>query len=314
VSGDLHPALARVLREDGCAELLSILSERVAGADLSTLLLEVARRRAGRLTPRDVLAQYERDRFVAPATVGAARLRELERLAYDAITPLFEPIVLSPVVPFGTHSVLGGVDQNNVVTTMRTTEVAADPTSSLALEAAVRRRRQLSVDARSAEVVRLGTVDRALRAQQVEGPRSFPHFSLLGLVTAGRDRGNRTFERLALVEHVETLAAVARLAGASQVVVRLTDFGGAHGEVIERARAELTSEWVSCELWPGRTAAVGYYPTVCFKLDVVIDGEVIELGDGGIVNWTQLLLQNQKERLMISGLGLERLAAVVGGP
>lgn len=311
MGGDVHPGLARLLREDGCGELLSILGERLTGADLSTLLLEVARRRAGRVAPSDVLAQYERDRFVSPATVDSGRLLWLEQLALETVAPLFAPIVVSPVVPFGTHFVLGGVDQNNVVTTMRSTEVAADPTSSLALEVAVRRRRLLTGDPRSTELVRLATADRAVRAQRFVGPRSFSHFSLLGLVTAGRDQGNRAFEASALVEHVQTLNDIAHRAGAAHVVVRLTDFAGAHGDVIDHAIAAVTGDRVACERWPERTAARGYYPTVCFKLNAVFDSDEIEIGDGGMVDWTQLLVESRKERLMISGLSLERLAAVV---
>jgi hypothetical protein len=33
-----------------------------------------------------------------------------------------------------------------------------------------------------------------------------------------------------------------------------------------------------------------------------------EMGDGGFVDWTQKLVQSGKERLMTSGLSLERLA------
>ena len=65
---------------------------------------------------------------------------------------------------------------------------------------------------------------------------------------------------------------------------------------------------------PGRTAALGYYPDVCFKLHVTCDGEDVEVGDGGIVTWTQSLVGSGKERLMISGLGLDRLALVTPVP
>ena len=34
-------------------------------------------------------------------------------------------------------------------------------------------------------------------------------------------------------------------------------------------------------------------------------------GDGGVVEWTKVMLGNAKERLVTSGLGLERLAAVM---
>lgn len=39
-------------------------------------------------------------------------------------------------------------------------------------------------------------------------------------------------------------------------------------------------------------------------------GEPQEVGDGGFVGWTRDLLSNGKERLLISGLGVDRLAAL----
>jgi len=47
-------------------------------------------------------------------------------------------------------------------------------------------------------------------------------------------------------------------------------------------------------------------------LDVQAGDETIEIADGGMVEWTLRLVESRKERLMISGLGLDRLAAVAG--
>jgi hypothetical protein len=38
----------------------------------------------------------------------------------------------------------------------------------------------------------------------------------------------------------------------------------------------------------------------------------LELVDGGSVNWTQQFLSNAKERLVISGIGSERLCTKFG--
>ena len=40
------------------------------------------------------------------------------------------------------------------------------------------------------------------------------------------------------------------------------------------------------------------------------EGEWIELGDGGSVDWTQRLLSNSKERLIASGIGSERVCTL----
>lgn len=37
---------------------------------------------------------------------------------------------------------------------------------------------------------------------------------------------------------------------------------------------------------------------------------MINIGDGGFVDWTQKLLGNKKERCLISGIGLDRLLMI----
>jgi hypothetical protein len=273
-------------------------------------MLDVVRRRAAALAPGDVLAQYERDRFVRPAAVGARRLLEVEMLALDALAPIFEPIVMSPLVPLGTHSTVAGVHQNRVVSTIRGSEVAADPTNTLALEAAVRRRRLLGADPHAPTTVDLAGIDRVVRAQRFDGSRSLSHFSLLGLVSAGRDTGNHSFERDALVRHLRALRDVVHRAGHQRIVVELTDFGGRHHDVIEAAVTALADAHTAVAPWPQRPQAGDYYPNVCCKVSAAHGEELIEIGDGGFVTWTQDLVGSRKERLMISGLSLERLAGL----
>ena len=52
--------------------------------------------------------------------------------AFDAV-PDYDAVDLAPVEPLGSTSVLGRIDQNNVLATARGTEVVADPTIALAL-------------------------------------------------------------------------------------------------------------------------------------------------------------------------------------
>jgi hypothetical protein len=306
----LHPAVERIVREHGGHDLLAVLGQELSGADFTALLLDVTRRRAAALSPADVLAAYERDRFVQPAAVDARRLLEIELVALDAVTPPFLPVATSPLAPLGTHSVVAGVHQNRVVATVRRSEVAADPTTSLALEAAVRRRRLLADDRRSSAIVHLASINRVVRAQRFDGPRTFPHFTLLGLVSAGRDRGDHSFELGTMREHLHALVRVTERLGWPRVTIELTDFGGRHGDVLQALMTSVAGDSVQISGRPERTAARGYYPNLCFKLNVVSDGEHVEVGDGGIVTWTQSLVGSGKERLMTSGLSLERLALI----
>jgi hypothetical protein len=58
-------ALQRVLGHAGGPKPLETQAEGLSGADLTTLLLEVFRRRADRLTPAKVMQRYRTGRFVA---------------------------------------------------------------------------------------------------------------------------------------------------------------------------------------------------------------------------------------------------------
>jgi hypothetical protein len=305
---ELHPAVERLLRDHDIEGCLTLLADELSPADLTALLLEVTKRRAAAVSPASVVRQYQRDRFVQPVQVDARRLLEVQATAVAAVDPPFEPVILSPLVPFGTSAALSGVHQNRIVTTLRNTEVLSDPTTALALEAAIRRRDSAASDRHDA-VVRLACVERVVRAQTFDGPRSFAHFSLLGLVSAGRDTGNRGFEAMAVREHLTALAHAAHAVGLEHMAVGVTDFAGTHSDVVDDLCARPPAHVVVTPD-PDRSAGRGYYPTICFKLSAQVQGELVELGDGGLVDWTQPLVGSKKERLMTSALSLERVAAL----
>jgi hypothetical protein len=302
-------ALRRIRRQLGPDVIDQIAGS--SGADVTTVMLEIARRRAEALDAADVLRRYETDRFVRPGGIESDVVRGIETALFAALPDGFGSIVLSPVAPFGAHR-LAGVDQSRVVSTVRSSEVAADPTNGLALEAAVRRRELLKSDARSSEVVKLAASQRVLRAQRFEGEGVFAHFQLFGLVTAGRDTGNLGFERDAFVEHVRFAADVIGKVTGSDAVVELTDLtGDAMGEVAGLVRDALPR--VTIDDRPDREGGRAYYDRMCFKAYASSAADRFEIADGGLVDWTQQLVQSRKERLMISGLGVERLAMVLTG-
>lgn len=289
---------------------MRLLAGELSGADATSLLLAAMASRAEIRTSAAVLAQYQRDRFVAPAEVDPTELARLRLRAFEILGRQFLPVETSPIAPLGSHSVLAGVHQNNVVSTIRMTEVAADPTNQLALEAALERKRLLDRDSRSAELVSLCAVDRVVRAQMFDGGRSLAHFSLLGLVVGGRDLGHRRFEADALVSVLFGLSEFVTDVVAGTVQIQLTDFDGRFRDVLSEVSDRVTTDRVVCGVDLERSAGRGYYPNVCFKLLIDTGDETIEIGDGGSVEWTAALLQSRKERLIIGGLSLERLASL----
>jgi hypothetical protein len=303
--------LDRVLPRIGGMATLERLAA-LSGTDYTSVMLEVARRRAARETPASIARRYARDRF---SRVGPAPWRSIRR-AEDALLAGLpgdvELLTLAPVVPLGTHSVLDTVSQYKVLTTIRACEVAADPTSALALEAATRRRAQSR-----AGTVKLAGVQRVIRAQLFASPAADAHFSLFGLVTAGRDTGGYRFERAALAAHLRFAVAGLAATGLRHIHVALTPLGDAG----ERIAAAVVDE-LDHDRGPAAVAVIvldhtrqhgrGYYRDLCFKVNAHVRGELMEVGDGGFTDWTARLTASRKERLLISGVGLDRLARFAG--
>lgn len=310
--GSSAQALRRVVGAAGGTELLELLADELAGADLTTLLLEVFRRRTERMSPADVMRRYRTDRFVAPGQVNALALRRAEDMMLGALPPGFDVLSLAPVLPPGAHTAAAGVDPRNVLATVRGTEVAADPTNGLALEAALRRAGLLRLAPRSAEPVRLAASQRVTRAQLFGDPMSFPHFQLLGVVTAGRDTGGHEFETLHLAEQLRFAAAGLSALGLDQITIAVTCLDEPSRQVQAALTADLAGlPGLDITEAPERESGRAYYRGLCFKVYARArhgGPDLLELGDGGFVDWTAEFLGNRKERLLISGYGLERLA------
>lgn len=313
----MNKIIARIERETGVPGLASILAERLPPTDLQSLLLEVYRLRASRRNPSDVLSDYESDRFTRPSGLSPLRLLAWEQTAFACLPAEFAPVELSPVCPLGTSSVVAGVDQNWAVATSRNSEVVSDATNVLALECALQRRQLLRADPKSAQPVHLAASHRMLRGQQFKGALSVPHFSLFCLCSAGRDLGSLRFELSTLGLHVRfyLVALRAFLGEDVPLYLTLTDYHPSPRydllETVLFAPVAAEFENLECAFDQQRSAGKGYYNDLCFHIyaDSPTAGRV-ELVDGGVVDWTQKLLSNQKERLLISGIGSERLCMV----
>ncbi len=307
--------IERIEREAGIPGLAALLAERLTPTDLQSLLLDVYRQRAQRITPAEVLSSYESNRFVKPSAVSPLRLLDWERTALATLPPEFCAVTLSPVCPLGTNSAVAAVDQNWTLATIRNSEVISDSSNVLALECARERRALLRGNPKSKEAVHRAASHRLLRTQHYENnPRMVPHFSALTLCSAGQYQGALRFELATLRQHIGFYVRALRafVGAAVPLRVAVTNFGA------EDHRALLTEQLVNLlqDEFPGvdcafddtRETGRGYYDNVCFHVYAAeASGEWLELADGGVVNWTQRLLNNAKERCVISGIGSERV-------
>jgi hypothetical protein len=301
--GGLSPAVRRLLPAIGGGAVLDRLAA-LSGSDFTSVMLEVVKRRAAGQTPASVLRRYRDDRFVRPGEASWWSLQHTAEVLLGCLPRDVEVLNLAPLVPLGTHSALATVSQDKVVTAVRACEAAADPTNALALEAAQRRSRDRHA------TVRLAAVQRVVRAQQEAGAGRFAHFSLLGCVTAGRDTGSHRFEREALAQQLSWAAAALTRAGISGVQVALTPLSEPGERVAGLLAGDLSAAPCRVVTDPARRSGRGYYSELCFKLNAMVGGAPAEVGDGGFTDWTRQLVASGKERLLISGLGVDRVAAL----
>ena len=310
----------RIERDAEVPHLADILSDRLAPTDLQSLLLEVYARRAKKRDPKALLDDHVSNRFTRPSASDPARFLEWDRVALSTLPRVFQAVELSPVCPLGTGSVLSRISQDWTVSTIRNTEIVADSTNVLAIECAVRRREQKNFSTGQAASVHLASSHRLLRGQKISiRPGVLQHFRLFSLCSAGRDTGNLQFETETVRLHIGFfLGAFKKFLGSkTHLRVAISDFRSeaprpvVQSNVVDKLRSSYKAVRIGFDL--DRKQGRGYYGELCFKIFATPSaGREQELVDGGDVKWTQRLLNNAKERLVISGCGSERVCELSG--
>jgi len=287
----------------GYTNLLRDLTEKLTASELSTLLLELFRMRAKKMTPAELLRQFEKNRFALPSAVEAIGFQEFEtRCLKLAKSKGFVPVTLSPLAPFGTCSAIAFVDQNNVVTALRGTEVVSDATNVFALLIA----RQLKK--KTYGLIKYAATHRHVRSQSLSNPAFTAHFGVFCLATGGPDTGGFSFELTQLLDHIAIHFAVySNEFDLSKEKFLLRIYLKEENEIFHQRLKDTMKPFgesitieIEKQIDPGN-----YYKLVQFKFFLVRNGNEINLSDGGFVDWTQQLIPNKKHRLIISGIGTE---------
>jgi len=272
------------------------LATRLPASRVWSGLLEIMRHRAAR-PPADVLRQYERDPFTRPSVLDPRIGLAIDQQLFAAAAE-FDAIELSPVAPLGTCSAISLVHQHKILSALRGTEVIADPTNCLALEAALRLRHHPTT------VVRLATSARVVRCQPApDRPGYARHFRLFGLVTAGREAPEHQTSVAGLVDHVRAIWRALDLLeqhgyrfGARRIALRSIP---ARAPIADRVATALSDLPVERE-----PLDHPYYDGVRYMVFVTSPaGEAVPLIDGGLVDWVAKLTSNRSHVGVVSGMG-----------
>jgi hypothetical protein len=296
---DKNPA--RAWTTSGIDESLLAQLRDLKPSQLWSALLTVLECRAAKRTEVSLTRQWRDDRFVVPAYIDQRTLIELDRLLFAA-ADTFEAIELSPLAPLGASSVVAPTSQNRVVSTIRGTEVVADPTNVLALECA----RRLRADPTA--VVKLATSHRCVRAQAIPKLPGFAaHFRLFCMTSAGHETKDQTFTVDALIEHIRTYQRALdlleqhgyRFAGRSLTLLSTE---------ARRPLAQRIAQAISGLDTRHELLTKAYYDGLRFMINVDTASGDIPLIDGGAFDWLQKLSSNRKLVFVASAIGSQLVA------
>ncbi len=307
--------LENVLKKTGVPNLVEILSDQLTPSELQSLMLEVYNQQARQVRLKKLLDEYLNSRFTIPSEIPQSQYIKFDSIVLDCLPAYYETLDISPVAPIGTCSAMSNLSQNRIITTSRSTEVIADSTNYLTLECVKRRKENLKAQPKSTIPVRLASSHRLIRGQAFTGKKFTAHFRVFSLCTAGRDEGHLKFEVTHLKEHIEFYLSLLRkildIPGDADIEVFLTDFSNNNvdqlwNEVSQPLAKKFPHIQISFD--QQREAAKNYYADICFRINLTNQkGESFDLVDGGLTDWTQKMISNDKERLLTSGLGTELL-------
>ena len=309
----------KILERAGEARVLSLLSENLSGTELNPLLLEVFNQRTSRQSPAQLLKHYQSNRFVKPADLPILEMKQAELDLLKIFQKcLFESIELSPVAVLGTCSVVALADQKKILSALRGTEVLADATNAIALHISDLKKQKAWSPKNPTEKLRFATIQRHVRAQSISGKGFTPHFKIGCMVTSGSDEGNFGFEKEALTEHLFVMREIFRgYYKVDQLSFRLICRGGYANSVKLAAEVKrfVQQHYPETAIQVVQTSEkeIGYYKGIQYKADITWGDKTFEIADGGFVDWTQQLLQNKKERLLITGFGFDFMHRIIHG-
>ena len=298
----------RIERELGLPALTDKLTNKLSPSDLNSLLTEIFSLRADNITPNEMLKLYAQNHYTKPAACNAAQYRRLEAdMLCAAEDKGIQSIILSPASLFGCCSVFGAVSQNKVISATRNLEILSDATNMLALYLATEiKKGAMSHDKKP---IHLCTTHRHIRYYAKLSSQVLPHFGIFAMVSAGRSRSSYGFEIETLLFHLNFYLDYWQKKYGSMLSISFNcragykDTNGFFNRVVEAVKSAFSDIEILIDEEENNTI---YYKGLQATINANVEGKTLEIGDIGFTDWTQKLLANSSERLLISAIALDR--------
>lgn len=298
----------RIEQNMGIPSLAEKLGSELSSSDFNSLLTEVFASRAEKIKPDGLLGLYARNQYAKPASCSASQYRRLEADMLDAAEKKGIPgIILSPAALFGCCSAFGAVSQNKIISANRSLEILSDATNMLVLYiAAGLKDGSLSHDV---SPVHLCTTHRHIRYQASLDSWTLPHFGIFTMVSSGKSRSSYAFETEALLFQLGFYRDYWQEKHGSMLSVSFNrragykDPDGFFSRVTGAVKDRLAGMEIAVDERENNTT---YYRGLQATINAHVNGKYFEIGDIGFTDWTQKLLNNTGERLLISAMALDR--------
>lgn len=297
----------RILAQLGDRELINKLSA-LPKSDFNSLLIKIFQNQAKNTKPTDVMKAFQTNRFSVPSELNPAAYHILEaELLSLAEEADIKPILLSPSAPFASCAAFGCVDQNNIVSAVRGTEILSDPTNMLSIIAA----EQFKEKSCNKNPLHYCTTARVLRAQPFPPTKGYySHFGLFCIVSAGEDSGSYICEKELMLKQLSYYRQLFNEKYRLKLTVTLrkrrgyTDGDGFFDSISNLVKKGLPDVPISFDF---EQEDNNYYKGINFKIYMEKESGRFEIGDGGYVDWMQKMTGCKKVRCLISGISLDRL-------
>ena len=187
----------------GVPGLSTVLAEQRM-SELASVLIKSFKERSEMILPSEVFDEYKsKPEFYGPSDLDQRSIHNFNSNFYSVLPPDFMALDLSPIEPLGLNSTLSSLSQNLTLATIRGSEVLSDPTSSMAIEAAKRRRASIISLEEKNKSIKLASCARILRMQPFDKNKGYmQHYSAFALCSTGRDNAKGLFSEEALIEHL----------------------------------------------------------------------------------------------------------------